>query len=113
MTKSIQLGICAAAILMPTAAWAQTVDDDVRCFLLGTGFARAAKEENSRRASALTAAFYLGRLDGKLTGPALAAAVKRLGNGMPAAQAAPIMRACAARAGAAERRMGAIARQGK
>lgn len=111
--KSILLGVCAAAILLPTAAWAQSVDDDVRCLLLGTGFARAAKDANSRRASALTAAFYLGRLDGRMTGPALVAAVKRLGSGMPTAQATPIMRTCAARAGAAERRLGAIARQGK
>ncbi|RZK93221.1 MAG: hypothetical protein EOO66_10475, partial [Methylobacterium sp.] len=77
--------VCGAlACALPVAAGAQTTSDDVRCMLLSAGFARIAKDDNSRRASAMTGAFYLGRLNGRLSGPALAAAIRAQGKGLPA-----------------------------
>lgn len=111
LMKAVHALSGAIACLLSSATQAQTVNEDVRCFLLSTGFARAAKAEDARRASAMTGAFYLGRLNGRISQPALAAAIRQHGRGMPAAQAAPIMRACAARAGAAERQIGAAAKQ--
>lgn len=111
--KAIHIGIVAAAVLLAPPAHTQSVNEDVRCLLLSTGFARAAKAENSRRASALTGAFYLGRLDGRIARPALVAAIRRHGSGMSTAQAAPIMRACAARAGVAEGQIEAAAKQAR
>lgn len=111
--KAICFGIGAAAIFFSPPVRSQTMNDDVRCLLLSTGFAKAAKAESSRRASALTGAFYLGRLDGRIARPALIAAIRRHGSGMPTTQAAPIMRACAARAGLAEGQIEAAARQAK
>ncbi|WP_375427149.1 hypothetical protein [uncultured Sphingomonas sp.] len=111
--KSAHIVIGGILAFMSVPVQAQSTDDDVRCFLLSTGFARAAKAENSRRASALTGAFYLGRLDGRIARPALIAAIRRYGSGMPTSQAAPIMRACAARAGVAEGQMEAAAKQAK
>lgn len=111
--KFRHFGIGAVVLSMSAPVQAQGINEDVRCFLLSTGFARAAKAEDSRRASALTGAFYLGRLDGRISRPALIAAIRRHGSGMPTSQAAPIMRACAARAGVAEGQIEAAAKQAK
>jgi hypothetical protein len=92
-------------------AGAQSVSDDVRCVLVSAGFARAAKDDNSRRVSALTGAFYLGRLNGRVSQPQLVAAIKGQGKGLSAKLAEPIMRACAARAQTAETALASAAKQ--
>jgi len=100
------------AVSMPLAAAdAQSLNDDVRCMLVSSGFARMAKDDNSRRASAMTGAFYLGRLNGRGAGPALSAAIRAQGNGVPAKEAEPIMRACAARASAAQEQVTMVVKQ--
>ena len=98
------------AFTMSTPAPAQTTSDDVRCLMVSSGYARLAKDENSRRASSMTGAFFLGRLSGRLSDNALAAAVRAQGGGLPSKDAEPIMRACAARAAAAEQKISAAAR---
>lgn len=104
--------VCGAlACLSSVAADAQTTGDDIRCLLVSAGFARVAKDDNSRRVSAMTGAFYLGRLNGRMSEPALSAAIRAQGKGLPAQQAEPVMRACAARAAAAEQQMSAAAKQ--
>jgi hypothetical protein len=107
--------LLAAACLAgwPAAAPAQGTADDVRCLLLSAGFARQAKDEAGRRASAMTGAFFLGRLDGRVSAGALAAAVRAQGKGLPAKDAEPAMRACAARAAAAERATTASVKAGQ
>ena len=95
------------ACMIPVAATAQTVNDDVRCLLLSASFARVAKDENTRRGAAMTGAFYLGRVDGRISKPALAAAIRAQGKGLPAKEAAAAMQACAARATAAEQQVSA------
>jgi hypothetical protein len=97
----------------PVAAAPVGTADDVRCLLLSAGYARQAKEEGSRRASAMTGAFFLGRLDGRLSPAAIAAVVRAQGQGLPAKDAEPAMRACAARAAAAERAMTASVKAGQ
>lgn len=109
--KAILLVCGALAGLVPAVAGAQTTNDDIRCLLVSAGFARVAKDENSRRVSSMTGAFYLGRLNGRMSGPALSAAIKAQGKGLPAQQAEPVMRGCAARAAAAEQQMSAAAKQ--
>lgn len=104
--------LCGAlACLLPVAAEAQTATDDVRCLLISAGYARAAKTDDSRRASAMTGAFFLGRLTGRMSSTALAAAIRVQGKGLPAKQAEPVMRACAARAAAAEQQMSTAAKR--
>jgi len=102
-------GVLACAL--STTAEAQTTTDDVRCVLLSGGYARLAKDENSRRAASMTGAFFLGRLNGRMSGQALTAAIRAQGKGLSGKQAEPVMRACAARAAAAERQLSAAARQ--
>lgn len=95
------------ACMIPVAATAQTVNDDVRCLLLSSGYARVAKDDTSRRAAMMTGAFYLGRLDGRVSKPALTAAIRAQGKGLPAKEAQTVMRTCAARAAAAEQQTSA------
>lgn len=109
--KLVILLLGALACAQPIAAQAQAANDDVRCLLVSAGYARAAKTDQSRRASAMTGAFFLGRLTGRMSPAALAAAIRAQGKGLPAGQAEPVMRACAARAAAAEQQMSAAARQ--
>lgn len=104
-------GLLAASTLSAAPVAAQSLNDDVRCMLVSSGFARMAKDENSRRASAMTGAFYLGRLNSRGAGPALSAAIRAQGNGVPAKEAEPIMRACAARASTAQEQVTAIVKQ--
>ena len=103
----------ALAGAVPAPATAQTVNDDVRCVLLSAGFARMTKDQNSRRAAAMTGAFFLGRLSGRLSGDALTAAIRAQGRGLPEKQAETAMRACAGRAAAAEAQLSAAARKVK
>ena len=111
------LAVTLAATLsaaMPDQAQAQAqpqgVNEDVRCLLLSASFARLAKDDASRRGSAMTGAFYLGRLDGRIGKPALTAAIRAQGKGLPAKEAETAMRTCAARATAAEQQMSALTR---
>ena len=108
-TGLLLCGALAAAI--PASAPAQTTNDDIRCLLLSAGYSRLAKDDNSRRAAAMTGAFFLGRLNGRLSENAFAAAIRAQGKGLPAKQAEPVMRACAARAAAAEKQMSQAGRQ--
>lgn len=115
LMKVITLLCGALAILpcgaLPVAAQTPSSGDDVRCLLLSVGYSRAAKDENSRKASAMTGAFYLGRVSGRMSGPALSAAIRAQGRGLPARQAEPAMRACAARAATAQQQLAAAASQ--
>lgn len=105
-------GILGVSMLVaPFVAQAQSTSEDVRCLMVSSVFARIARDDNTRRASAMTGAFYLGRLNGRISPAALTAAIKSQDNGMPAKQAEPIMRACAARATAAQEQVAAIAKQ--
>ena len=104
--------LCSAfAAAIPASALAQTTNDEVRCLLLSAGYSRLAKDDASRRSAAMTGAFFLGRLSGRLSKDAFAAAVRAQGKGLAAKQAEPIMRACAARAAAAEKQMSQAGRQ--
>lgn len=109
--KTGLLGCVTLALLMPISANGRSLKADVRCMLVSSGFARVAKDENSRRASAMTGAFYLGKITGRIEGPALFAAIRAQGNGVPAKEAEPIMRDCAAQASDAQDQMTAIVKQ--
>ena len=88
---------------------AQSLNDDIDCLVLSNTFAQHGSSDNIRKTSALTSAFYLGRVDGRTTSDNLATALKaQHGFAQPAAGKA--MQACAARADAANARMVAAAR---
>lgn len=99
------------ALAAPAPASAQTLNDDVRCFLLSTAFARASKQEGARTVAAMNGAYYLGRIDGRVPAAQLTASIKSLGTGLPAGKAGAAMQACATRAAEADKRMRALAVQ--
>lgn len=97
------------ALLCPCAAIAQSLNDDVECLVLSNTFAQHGSSDELRKTSALTSAFYLGRVDGRASSENLTAALKAQREfAQPAAGKA--MQACAARADAANARIVAISR---
>ena len=102
------LAICVGGAAATAAAPA--ADDDVRCLLLSSGYTRLAKDDASRRGPAMTGAFYLGRLSGRLSDAALTTVLRAQGKGLLGKDAEPLMRACVARAQASEQAMAADVR---
>jgi hypothetical protein len=98
----MKIKLFAAGLLMlgaASAASAQSVPDDIRCFVLSNIFSKAAKDEKARSVATQGVLFYLGRLDGR-------ADTKTLTDGLRAKiagkDAGPQMTACAQRIGHAE-----------
>ena len=111
IAPTVRRAVAIAALTLAGApAAAQTLNDDVRCLMLGTAYANAAKDEGTRHVAALTASFYLGRLGDRMGDPAVVAAIRAQGKGIAAKDAQPIMQACAARAAAAQAKMAAALR---
>ena len=93
------------------SAGAQSLNDDVKCFLLSTGMAKQAAQQSVRASATLDSAFYLGRLDGRASPAALKAAIRAQGTGMDGIAAGKAMQACAARAEAANKTLTATIRE--
>jgi hypothetical protein len=91
-----------ASPALAASAAGPTADNDVRCFLLSNAFAKQAADEKARGAAAASVAFYLGRLDGKIAAPAIAAAIRRVGPTIDQKTASTQMTACVARMGRVE-----------
>lgn len=94
----------------PAAAAPPTLGDDARCLLLSTGYARAAKDDATRRTAIVTGAFFLGRLSGRAGDAALTTAFRAQGTQLSGKEAEPLMRTCAARAAAADQAIAAMIR---
>ena len=76
---------------------AQDVPADVRCLMLSGIFARAAPEERAREAATRAMHFFAGRLDGRVTTPALTNAIRAQNGRIDPKTAGPEMNGCAAR----------------
>ncbi len=98
MLKTLRMVAVIVSLGSAGSASAQSLNDDVKCFLLSTGMAKQAAQQNVRNSATLAAAFYLGRIDGRALPAALKAAVRAQGTGMDGASAGKAMQACAARA---------------
>lgn len=93
-----------AGLILAGSAHAQSPSDDVQCFVVSTVVKIQAKSEPIRNSAALTAAFYLGRIDGRIEPGNLAALVKAQ-KGIPRSSATSIFKTCTARADSANMRM--------
>lgn len=105
--RTIGIFIALAAIAAPAAA--QTVNDDARCLLVSSAYARSAKDPKARQVAQATSAFYLGRVDGRYPAPALKTALAAQEKQLTVAGAPAAMNACAARVGQVEARLQALA----
>lgn len=94
-------GIVIAATLyiagMTSAAPAQSIPDDVRCFMLSNGFAKGASDEKGRQLAASSLAFFLGRLDGRASPNVIADIVRKQNAIIDPKTAGLQMKACVTR----------------
>ncbi len=101
--------IVALIALTGLSGAARAANEDVRCLLASNLFAKAEKEPGKRQVALLSAYFYLGRVDARLSGQQLAVALKAEASTMTPESAGPTMTACAKKvqsAGAAIQVMG-------
>jgi hypothetical protein len=94
-TTIFTAAIAAAAIAAPIAA--QSVDQDVRCFIASNVFVKNEKDPAKKQLAGVASFFYLGRLDARMSVQQLAAAANAQGKLMKPADLGTTMTACAAR----------------
>ena len=100
--RNITLAAMAFVVTTASPASAQSVPDDVRCFLLSNGFAKQATDPKARQVAVASLTFYLGRLDGKADAATIANTVRREGPAIDPKSAGAQMIACASRMAHAE-----------
>ncbi len=110
----IGVALAAAGLAAPLAA--QSVDDDVRCLLASNFFARTEKNPQQKQLAMASAAFYLGRLDARISNEQLNSAAMAQAKTMTAPSLGPVMTNCAKRLvqkGIAQHTLGASSAPGK
>jgi hypothetical protein len=86
-----------ALALTNAPAAAQTTNDDVKCLLASNLFVKAEKDPGKHEVAVLTSYYYLGRVDARLAGAQLSAALKAQAPTITAENAGATMTACAKR----------------
>ena len=81
------------AALFATPGNAQTVDDDMRCLILGTFF-QAAKEPAAKQAAGAATLYHLGRVSARVPSSELKSRYLAQAKGLRTASAGPMMNAC-------------------
>ena len=94
----------------PSMSVAQTVADDAKCLLVSNTYARTSTTQEARVIAGSTAAFYLGRIDGRVSPAALKAALAAQQKLLTEKNGPAIMKACTERLGQVERTISAMAR---
>ena len=114
LVLGIGVAFLAAGLAAPVAA--QSVDDDVRCLLASNFFARAEKNPQQKQIAMASAAFYLGRLDARISNEQLNGAAMAQAKTMTKDSLGPTMNGCAKRLiqkGIAQHNLGASSPPGK
>lgn len=83
---------------------------DVRCLLVSNIFANSATDARARQAASAASAFYMGRIDGRVSSAALEAALISEQKLITRANSSRDMQACSARLAEAEKKVHAAAR---
>lgn len=91
------IGVALAAIGMGAPAAAQNSDGDVRCLLASNAFAQRETEPAKKQLAMVASAFYLGRLDARISNDQLKNAVQAQAKAMSFASLAPTMNDCVKR----------------
>jgi hypothetical protein len=87
-------GAALAALLFSSPGNAQSVDDDVRCLLLGTLFQSTAKEPAVKQAANAATQYYLGRVSARVPSGELKARFLAQATRLKPLSAGPMMNAC-------------------
>ena len=91
-------GLAAVALALTGApAVAQTANDDVKCLLAANLFVKGEKDQARHQVAVLSSYYYLGRVDARLSGAQLSAALKAMAPTITPQTAGPTMTACAKR----------------
>ena len=95
--------LAAGALTLASAASAQPVDPDLRCFALSNAFASLEKDPLKKQLAVASTFFFLGRIDGKLSPAQIIAQLSSPAASLKQAEAGPLMNACAKRVQEAQR----------
>ena len=95
--RIIGIGVALAAMGLAAPVAAQSVDDDVRCLLASNFFAKTEKDPQKKQLAVTAAAFYLGRLDARISNDQLKNMVLAQAKTMTGTSVAPLMNNCAKR----------------
>ena len=93
--RLVTFAAMAAALGSVGPLQAQTVDQDVKCLMVSNIFSQTEKDEGKRRVATTAALFYLGRVDARVAGPQLRAAMEAQAKTINPASAGPTMTECA------------------
>jgi hypothetical protein len=94
-SRTLAAGLLLAGLAAPLSA--QSVPDDVRCFLLSNYFARANTDAKGKEIAAQSVFFFAGRVEGRSTAEAITTAVRAQLGTIDAKTATTEMSACAGR----------------
>ena len=95
--KLVIVGAALAMAGIAAPVTAQSVDDDVRCLLASNFFGHAAKDPQQQKIAQAAAAFYLGRLDARISTQQLVSAEIAQAKTMTKDSLGPTMNNCAKR----------------
>lgn len=96
-------GLSFLAVAVPASA--QTSESDVRCLIVSKFYAANEKDPAKKQLSILSAFFYLGRIDARMTVDQLKAQAAAPSGQIKAADAGPIMTECAKKLQISEKTM--------
>ena len=105
------LSTVALAFAAGSAPATAQANNDVRCLLASSAFAKAGKDAKVRELAGAAKYFYLGRVHGRLNAAQLKAAMSAEGKKMTGAMAAQTMTACAREVQNAARLAQSVAQQ--
>jgi hypothetical protein len=91
----IMAGLILAGLASPLAA--QTVPDDVRCFVIANYFAKNNSDAKGREVAAQSVFFFSGRIEARADAATVTSAIRRLMATIDAKSATTEMSACAGR----------------
>jgi len=95
--RIIGIGVALAAMGLAAPVAAQSVDDDVRCLLASNFFAKTEKDPQKKQLAVTAAAFYLGRLDTRISNAQLKNAALAQAKTLTGTSVSPLMNTCAKR----------------
>jgi hypothetical protein len=87
--------LAALVFCAPSAAPAQSIDEDARCLMAAGVFVRSEKDPAKRQVAFAVRYYYLGRIDARASGPALRTLLEEQAKAITPANVGPTMTACA------------------
>ena len=94
MLRLLVPGAFLASLLIAAPAHAQSVDEDVRCLILGSLFQRTETEPAKKQIAAAVAQYYLGRVSARVPAGELKRRYLAQATRLPANRTGPMMTAC-------------------